>query len=126
MDEAPDSTLNLARLAELDDLDVEGTPSLVVELIDDFLSSAPETLASIREAHRNDSRDALQYAAHSLKGSSLNIGADGLARLCSDLEKSGKVASSAALAEMIDAVERGLDRVEPALNAERDRRAAKP
>ncbi len=64
-------------------------PEVVTELVDNFLTTAGERLATIREALEQGDGRALQTAAHSLKGSSGTLGAAGMARLCADLESRG-------------------------------------
>ncbi len=65
---------------------------LIKEILLDFVAPAEATVGEINDAF--DSRDAaaLGAAAHKLKSSSRSVGADMLADLCADLEKSGKSA----------------------------------
>ena len=65
-------------------------PAVVTELIDNFLTTAGERLATIREAVEQADNHALRTAAHSLKGSSGTLGASGMADICADLEASGR------------------------------------
>ncbi len=61
-------------------------PAVVNELIDNFLTSAEERVAAIREAVETSNDAKLRTAAHSLKGSSGTLGAMRMAQFCSDLE----------------------------------------
>jgi len=65
---------------------------LIKEILLDFVAPAEATVGEINDAF--DSRDAaaLGAAAHKLKSSSRSVGAEVLADLCADLEKSGKSA----------------------------------
>ncbi len=65
-------------------------PDVVTELIDNFLTTAGERMATIREALEQADSTALQTAAHSLKGSSGTLGAAGMAAICGDLEARGR------------------------------------
>ena len=65
-------------------------PGVVTELIDNFLSSAGERTARIREAVEQADSSILQQAAHSLKGSSGTLGAMKMAQICGDLETIGR------------------------------------
>ncbi len=65
-------------------------PDVVTELIDNFLTTAGERLATIREALEQADSTALRTAAHSLKGSSGTLGAAGMAAICGDLEAKGR------------------------------------
>jgi HPt (histidine-containing phosphotransfer) domain-containing protein len=123
MDEVSDGTLNKARLAELDELDIEGEPSLVVELIDDFLESARKTIGALRSSLAAGALDEVQRAAHSLKGSSLNIGADGLGRLCSEMETSARSGTDESKTGLLARIDRELEGASAALLVERARRA---
>lgn len=60
---------------ELLDLCDDGDTSLVQELIEIFLADGPDKIAAIRAGVAADDLDAVQRAAHSLKGTSGNLGA---------------------------------------------------
>jgi len=69
--------------AEFDD----ATGSLRREIIGEFLSSLGNRIAEISRAVAAEDAQALRQATHVLKGSAGNVGAQGLARLCEDLER---------------------------------------
>ena len=77
----------LARLKELED---ETDYEFVVELIDIYLIETPKQIASIAAAINARNSSALTIAAHTLKGSSLNLGAKTLGALCLKLEELGR------------------------------------
>ena len=60
---------------------------LVNKVIDVYLADAPERLAQM---HAATDADALLKAAHSMKSSSANVGAERLAALCKELEMIGR------------------------------------
>jgi CheY-like chemotaxis protein/HPt (histidine-containing phosphotransfer) domain-containing protein len=73
----------LARLqADLGD----DTLAIVGELIDLFLTDAPQQIAAIRTALAADTADIVQRAAHTLKSTSASLGAQSLATQCDVLE----------------------------------------
>jgi len=72
-----------AALRELED---EGTPEVLAEVIDLFLASVPCTLADLQDAARRGDGRALKFAAHRLKGGSAAMSADRMAELCRELE----------------------------------------
>jgi HPt (histidine-containing phosphotransfer) domain-containing protein len=56
-------------------------------LIDTFVQDSTDRISSLRELIKGTDGDLIRRAAHSIKGSSSNIGAPTLAALCSALEK---------------------------------------
>ncbi len=76
-----------AVLAELRQLDETG--ELLVTLIRHFLDETPQLLAAMQTALSQANATALAEAAHALKGSSGNLGAHRLQRLCGELQRLG-------------------------------------
>ncbi len=77
-----------------------------IELLNIFMSSVPNQLASLKEASNNSDPDGIFRTAHSLKSSSGNLGALVLCELCRDLEswaRTGKTEGSLASIEKIEA-----------------------
>jgi CheY-like chemotaxis protein len=71
-------------------LQTEDNNSFVNELIDLFLDTAPRHLAKMKEARvKTDSKN-LVLASHTLKGSSVNLGAVPMAAICKKIEEAGK------------------------------------
>jgi HPt (histidine-containing phosphotransfer) domain-containing protein len=77
-------------LARLQDLVRETDFEFVVELIDIFLTETPKQLQAIAMAIKEQNLTSLTIAAHTLKGSSLNLGAKQLGALCFKLEGLGR------------------------------------
>ena len=89
------SVLNAERIAALMELD-DGS-DFFADLVEMYLEEFEVARASIRTALAVDDPRAVATAAHRVKGSSGNVGADRMAELCSHLEASataGDVAGS--------------------------------
>ena len=59
-----------------------GNPELEIDLLETFLTVSREYIAGMQAAARANDSGAWQHQAHALKGSCLNIGADGLGDIC--------------------------------------------
>ena len=70
------------------------------------------------EAVAQGNADGLRNVAHTLKSSSANVGALGLAELCKELERMGKEGKFENLAEVLAGVEEEYKRVVEALEKE--------
>ncbi len=70
-------------------------PSMVDDLVDNFLTTAAHRVAAIRKAVERADDQALRKTAHSLKGSSGTLGAGRMSEICADLEMRGRVNSLA-------------------------------
>ncbi|MEW6353403.1 MAG: response regulator [Pseudomonadota bacterium] len=77
-------------LEGLRDLQVEGAPDLVAELIDIYLADTPQLLQILSEALSRLDAQGLRRAAHSLKSVSGNLGAKRLSALSKELEDMGR------------------------------------
>jgi HPt (histidine-containing phosphotransfer) domain-containing protein len=67
-------------------LEDEDQPNVVAELVALFIEHTPPKLAQLSEAIATGDTAALKRAAHSLKGSSANVGARGMQTICERLE----------------------------------------
>ncbi len=76
---------------------INGDEEFARELSATFISSGGQQLAEIQQAAANDDRDALQRAAHKLKGACANIHAHALQAFAQRLEMDSKNAAAAAL-----------------------------
>jgi CheY-like chemotaxis protein len=110
--------LDLGVLASLRELQAEGEPDILEELIGLFFEEAPPKLAALREAVEEDDARAVERVAHSLKGSSGNMGAMRMAAVYSEIEKVGGSGELTRAPELIERLEVELDRTRRALNAE--------
>ncbi|MBV9997987.1 MAG: response regulator [Verrucomicrobia bacterium] len=106
-----------ACLAALHDLSNGGLG--LAELIDIFLTSAPETLAAVSAAVTDADPDRLAQAAHLLKGSAANFGAHGLQELCNTLERIACTGVLDGAPDVLAALQAEFDRVVTALQRHR-------
>ncbi len=94
--------------------------SVVGEIVDSFLGEVPRRLSRLREALATGDGEALAFTAHSLKGSSAQLGALRLASLSHALELAGREGSLEEAAGIVDEIEREIERVTPALKQASD------
>lgn len=64
-----------------------GTPNILKRIINLYLESSPELIASIKQAIADSDQVSLFNAAHALKSSSANLGANALAEYCQAIER---------------------------------------
>lgn len=114
--------VDLAVLAIYDDAQIEGEPDFVVELIDLYLNEVPRLFDTIRKAVANKDRSTARRAAHSLRGSSGNLGVLQMATIAGELEHLENDYSTVA-PELLRSLENEFERVKEILNAERQRRS---
>ena len=111
-----DDYLNHETLAALRELDEPGKTVFMVKIINAYLSDTEELLKEVRAAHRSGNPALLAKLAHSLKGTSLNVGADGLASLMKMIEREGEKGILCA-PDRVTQAEAGFHQVRNALNA---------
>ncbi len=116
-------TVDLAILASFDEAQEAGEPDFVVELIDLYLDEAPRFFNSIREGLANHDWLSAKRAAHSLRGSSSNLGIVQMSLIAGALEQL-TTNQDASAAELLQALEDEFTRVEEILLAERHRRTS--
>ncbi len=106
--------LYLDRLAALES--ATGS-SIVQQVVERFLTEAPRRLAEMRQALAKGDGAALVFAAHSLKGSSAQLGALLLAELSGEIEAGGIVlaAGRGGAETTLEGIARELERVAPVL-----------
>lgn len=115
-----DETLDRSTLAAFRQGDAPGSFDFMRMLIDQFLQEAASQVEMLKDAARRSDAQGLEATAHSLKGSSMTIGARRLGGLCAQVESdaAGKpdgVAAEVLLAEL----DREFLRVRDALALER-------
>jgi signal transduction histidine kinase/ligand-binding sensor domain-containing protein/DNA-binding response OmpR family regulator len=108
--------------AQLDSLrrleEVTGKP-IVRDVVESFLDETPRRLQRMREAlDRGDAKD-FSLLAHSLKGSSAQLGAIRVAAVSAALEQQGRSATLDGAAGLLCDLERELARVAPLLEGKR-------
>jgi two-component system sensor histidine kinase BarA len=80
-----------------------GDLAFMDDLVDTYLADADEQLEAMRSAAANDAPEALLRPAHTLKSSSANVGALGLAEECRSLEMDARAGSVPDMAARVDA-----------------------
>jgi len=81
-----DDVLDQSVLDELMSFADDGDPELLLDLIDMFLDDGPSKVLAVQEGISTGDFDKAERAAHSLKGSSGNLGATLLQDICEKLQ----------------------------------------
>jgi HPt (histidine-containing phosphotransfer) domain-containing protein len=111
IDTVPSNPL-LTRLQELvQETDFE----FVIELIDIYLHETPKQIQAITEALTAQTCPTLMIVAHTLKGSSLNLGAKELGALCLKLEEIGRTGNTIPDGTSVVDIENEFERVKTML-----------
>ncbi len=100
--------------------EMSGKP-LVREIVDSFLAETPRRLELMKEAIGRADAVELAFVAHSLKGSSGQLGAARVAALSSELEKKGRSADLVSAAALLTELGRELAQVAPLLEEQKAR-----
>jgi len=87
---AAGSFINLQALDNIRALSPANGNALLERVLQAFLRDTPGHLATLRGAIAARDAGGLRKAAHSLKSSSANVGAEALAQLCKDMEQLGR------------------------------------
>ncbi|MCB0191892.1 MAG: response regulator [Anaerolineae bacterium] len=90
---------------------------MVAELIEIFLQETPSILVQLEEGFTNKNPEAIKKAAHALKSSSANVGALALSKLCKELELIGLSGDLTHAAHKLDQAIAMYDEVEIILQA---------
>jgi HPt (histidine-containing phosphotransfer) domain-containing protein len=81
-----------------------GEPDVLTEILRLFLDDVPRRIETLRAATAAGDAIAVQRAAHSLKGSSGNIGARALYDVCRKLDDTAKAGNLVRLQPLVDAL----------------------
>lgn len=114
--------VDLEVLASYEDAQVEGEPDFVVELIDLYLDQVPRLFDSLHAAIENNDRATAKRHAHSLRGSSGNLGVLHIAAVAGELEHLDNPCGTSAMT-LLQNLESEFRRVKEVLTAERQRRS---
>ncbi len=96
--------------------------ALASKVIRTYLEDMPAGIARMQAAAAARDAEALQKAAHSMKSSSANVGAERLARLCRDLEMIGRSGTTDGTSSLLEDATGEFARVAAALGAQLARR----
>ena len=110
----PDA-VDLDALEEIRAVEAGGSRGLLDRMIQGYLGSLPELLATLGEAVRLGDADAIRTSAHTLKSSSASLGARRLASLFERLEIMARKQSVDQAGELLAAVRPELGKVKTAL-----------
>lgn len=111
-----------AILAAYEEFQLAGEPDLIVELIDLYLEDLPRRLAVMRNSVADADWSAAQREAHSLRGSSGNLGAIHAALICESIELIEIPQLSSSLPELLRALDSELEQVRREFLALREQR----
>jgi len=114
-----DTILTLRELGERDD------SIMLLELFEIFNTQTPELISRIIAAHEASDMIALEQAAHTLKGSCLNLGCYAMARTCIQLERAGRERMTQGIAEHIDVLRIQFEQTVPLLREALSRNSEK-
>ena len=115
---ATESALCKKTLQTLKELGSEMGPSFFPQLLETFEQDAVAHLAMLRSAIADGETALLRGEAHALKGSSLSIGAQGMAQICQQLENLGNAQSVERAPEELARLDLEFDRVKNEIEQE--------
>lgn len=104
--------LNLEQLREMGMGDAE----FIRELADMMVDDSRTRLENMKQAHQQQDWQALGKEAHSLKGAALNVGAEVLAEMCAEAEKTARYDGNPVSLEAIQAIAAELEFTASELN----------
>ncbi|MEJ0008306.1 MAG: response regulator [Steroidobacteraceae bacterium] len=112
------SPLDEQALKQIRSLRHPGGPDLLKRVVDLYITHSRTLIDSLCEAIKGNDAAGVLQAAHSLKSSSANVGAKGLADLCGALEASAKAGKLTSGRAMLDSLMEEHKRVLHALEAQ--------
>lgn len=110
-----DAVINPEAIQALKELSPDGDGEFLKELIGIFLEDTPKHFAQLEDALARQDAAVVTRAAHTIKGSSGNFGAEQFARLAKDIESAGKSGNIPAAAALIPELKRQFEKVAAAL-----------
>lgn len=96
---------------------MDGDKELLGELVELFLEESPSMLAAIKGAVAQHDTKALEYSAHTLKGSVGNFGAKNVYEAAFVLEQAGRAESLSGTEVAFATLEKALQELEPILSS---------
>jgi two-component system, sensor histidine kinase and response regulator len=111
--------LDRSVLEGLRELQEEGEPNLLDELIEMFFDDVPSSqLEALQEAMKAGDAHFVERVAHTLKGSCGNIGALRMAAICAELQDIGASKDLSRAPELLEHLKAEFERARPALETE--------
>ena len=101
---ADPAVLDPAVIATLRQLTPPGEPDVLTEVLQMFLDEFPPRMDRLRNAWASKNIEEMYRAAHSLKGSAGNVGAQRLMKVCSQLDEMGRSGDLTNTAPLVDAL----------------------
>ncbi len=114
----PEDPLDRAVIENLLEL---GGAELLSELAEMFFDDMSSALTVLREAMEGNDAPAVERAAHTLKGSSGNMGAKNMAQICAELQDVGAAGDLSRVPALLGRLEGEFGRVRPALEVEAEK-----
>jgi two-component system sensor histidine kinase/response regulator len=111
------AALNASALDHIRALSKERGGALVNKVIVAYVDDTPQQLRTLRQAIADVAPGVLRKAAHSLKSSSANVGADALAALCKEMEQLGRTDTTVGAAVLLTDIEQEFQAVRHSLSA---------
>ncbi len=122
--ETGEESVDLRVLARLGDPAKGGDPEFLTEVLGLFIEEAPQHVAALQAAMCRGEAEEIARAAHRLKGSSGDLGARRLRKLCERLEAAGQAGAMTDTGELVQSVELEVAQVRQVFAKERERLAA--
>lgn len=113
--------LEQAVLERIRQLGLGTEPGFVLDLINSYAPLFQRLHASILDSFERSDRDTLHYAAHSLKGACLNVGAVDLAAVARAIEEHSEKADFATIVPFLSNLDDQLKRTMNAMSSIRSR-----
>ncbi|HKO24523.1 MAG TPA: Hpt domain-containing protein [Chloroflexota bacterium] len=109
--------LDMQVLAALQELEQRSREGLLAHLITLYLQEVPAQLAALHEAVAHGDAGRVEEVAHGLRGSSAQLGATRMARLCTSLHEDAGTRNLSRAAARVADLTREFSRVQAALEA---------
>ncbi len=109
-------SIDHSALERLRDLQQEGEPDILAELVELFIDDVPPWLKTLRRAVKEGDEGSIERVARALKGSCENMGVSRMAGICADLQEIGRSGNLPRAPELLGKLEAEFDHVGPELN----------
>jgi len=114
-DDGLPAPLDLSQIEQLRSLDEEDG-SLLGEIIDQYLTQTVEGREELVRQMESGDTQALEHAAHTIRGASANVGATVLVSICAEMEAQGRFEDLDGITELMERFDQEFVRVRDALN----------